>query len=307
MAIEELREKFEVMSGKERLAKFRKLVQNEPLLEVKPSLAGIDPRIQEIEKPSLYYGTGLCTPIELSAEFPFDILSMVFLAEKLRRELSLDQIYHHIADTHAKSNVQFNPKEIDKLAEKTTTKFLRIAKNLGLKNFNVVLSSEFDQTPDYMRVLQEAETDKHEYVKREIADMEWCRRRKNVYVKVGWIIQATETDLGSDERIFDREYRKVFDGGISFLYLKAGRTLDRVRPKASPYIHVPSEHRILLTKGEDVESKLAEAEKEFGGKGLGGARKHLINIVREYENLFGSLGKMSIEDKIATVIERVCS
>ncbi len=304
---EKTKRDYEPMNGRERLILFRKMVQNEPLLEVKPSIEGIDQRLQEIERPSIYYGTGLCTPTDLSQELPFDILSMILLAEKLKKSLGLDQIYHHLADTHAKSNPQFNPQEIDSLANKTKEALLRITKNLELTGFNVILSSEFDNTQKYKQLLEKAETNEHEYVKREITDIEWYRQEKKAYIKLGWIIQATETNLGFDERIFDREYRKVFDSGVSFLYLKAGRTLDKSRPKASPYIHIPGEQRILLVKGEGVKEKLANAEKEFGEKNLGGARKYLISIVREYENLYGPLGTIPIEDKISAIIERVCS
>jgi len=42
----------------------------------------------------------------------------------------------------------------------------------------------------------------------------------------------------------------------------------------------------------------------MGDKHLGGARRHLTNIVRLYEKLFGSFGKISLEEKIEAIIEK---
>jgi len=299
-----MKEREKTMENKDLLTIYKNLIQNEPLIEVHPSLDGINPK-SLTKEGSIYYGTGLCTARELSDALPFDVLGMVLVAEKLRRGMGMKKIYHHIADTHAKSNDIFSSEDVDRQANVARETLGRMAQNLGLENFEILLASEFDQTPEYREIYEGIDTSKHDYVRREVGDMEWYNRYKSVVVKLGWIIQATETDLGFDERVFDREYKAVIGGDLSFVYLKPGRTFDKSRPKVSPYIHVPGEARILLKANEDVKAKITEAEKRLGDKHLGGARRHLTDIVRLYEKLFSSLGNIPFEDKIQTIIDNV--
>ncbi|MFZ5366321.1 MAG: hypothetical protein ACOZBZ_03415 [Patescibacteria group bacterium] len=300
----ELNQSMVEQEEKDRLQIFQNLIRNEPLIEVAPSLAGINPKAVKQESGSIYYGTGLCTARELSLALPFDVLAMVFVAERIRRTMGMKMIYHHIADTHAKSNKLFRDSEIDRQTASVREILTRMRENFGLENLEIILASEFAQSPEYTHIYNNIETDKHEYVKREMADMEWYREYKGVTVKMGWIIQASETNLGFDERVFDREYKDKIGGDLSFVYLEAGRTLDKTRPKASPYIHVAGENRILLRRGEDAARKLMQAKSIMGDKSLGGARRHLMGIVRLYEKLFGSLGRITFEEKVEAIIER---
>lgn len=297
-----MKEKERTMENKDRLTVYKNLIQNEPLIEVHPSLGGISPDSLRPDS-SIYYGTGLCTAKEISDALPFDVLGMVLVAEKIRRGMGMKMVYHHIADTHAKSNCLFDNEEIDRQAASAKDVLERMAGNLGLENFRVLLASEFDGSKEYLEIYNNVVTEKHEYVRREVADMEWYRRYKGVGVKLGWIIQATEVELGLDERVFDREYKATIDEDLSLVYLKPGRTFDKSRPKVSPYIHTPGEPRILLRADEDAKSKIAEAEERLADKHLGGARRHLTDIVRLYEKLFGSLGDIPFEDKIQAIID----
>lgn len=297
-----MKEQGKSMEIKDLITVFRNLIQNEPLIEVHPSLEGINPK-SLTKEGSIYYGTGLCTTRELSDALPFDVLGMVLVAEKLRRGMGMKKIYHHIADTHAKSNDIFSSEDVDRQANVVRETLRRMAQNLGLEDFEILLASEFDQTPEYRNIYKGIDTNKHDYIRREVSDMEWYNKYKGVVVKLGWIIQATETNLGFDERVFDREYKATIGKDLSFVYLKPGRTFDKSRPKVSPYIHIPDEARILLKVNEDVKAKIAEAEKRLGDKHLGGARRHLTDVIRLYEKLFGSLGNISFEDKIQTIIE----
>lgn len=290
----------------ERVQEFKKLLLNEALVESEPSLAGINPGgFGDIQKGSIYYGTGLSTAKELSIALPFDVLSMVLVSEKIRRALGMKKIYHHIADTHAKSNKLFSDDVVDRRTHDVKETMLRVASNMGLVDFEVMLASDFDTSPEYMEIYQSFGTDKHEYVKREVADMEWYRKQKGVAIKLGWIIQASETELGFDERVFDREYKATIGECLSFMYLKPGRTFDKSRPKVSPYIHVSNETRILLEADEDAKRKIAEAEVRLGDKHLGGARRNLSDIIRLYEKLIQPLGNIPFEDKVQHVIDNV--
>lgn len=199
-----------------------------------------------------------------------------------------------------------DPQEVDRRAKTVRETLLRVADNLQLKRFHVVLSSEFDQSSEYESLVQHfrERSQEHEYVIREMADMEWYRIRHGTCVKIGWIIQATEASVGFDEKLFDTEYKRIEGDKLSFVYTKPGRTLDLSRPKASPYIQIEGENRLLLQRGKNVAQKLKEAAQKTEDPHLGGARKHIESIVRVYERLFGSFGRIPLEEKVQAIIDK---
>ena len=287
------------------------IVKNAAILEVSPSLDGISEQFNQIASKhddlSIYYGTGICTPQELSVALPFDVLGMMLFAEKLRRSLGFSKVIHHIADTHAKTNLHLDAAEADKIADKTLETIERIVGNLSL-SIQPVLSSSFDSSSEYRELLHTIPKQQHDYIWREVADMEWYRRKDNMYLKLGWIIQSARTSLGSDERVFDSAYRAAISQPLSFLYLKAGRTLDLNRPKASPYISIPGEQRIILDPQENVRAKLQQAEQTSGKHGkahMRGIKKHLLAIVRLYQEVVSPLDRnLSLEEKVQIIIDR---
>lgn len=282
------------------------VIKNEALIEAQPSLEGLSPDLDSHEGGTIYYGTGLTTPKAIGVGLPLDVMGMILVSERLRRAGNLSGITHHIADTHAKTNTWIDPLEVDRRAHEVQEVLLRATSNLGMENFQVVLSSDFDSTPEYQEIAEHfSSSDKHEYVIREMADMEWYRRNANMVMKCGWIIQGSETASGFDERLFDREYMSFEGHPISFIYTKPGRTFDKSRPKASPYIQIAGENRLLLSRDENVRSKMESAAEQFGDIYLGGARKHLENIVRLYEKLFGSMGRVDLEDKLQMIIDKL--
>jgi len=296
-------------SGESQLSRYDtlvKLVKNEALIEAEPSLAFLNPSIADTVGGSIYYGTGLTTPREISVGLPFDVLGMVLIAEKLRRGGGFDNIYHHIADTHAKTNEWIDPEAVDTQAARVVETLDIVKTNLGLDGFYPILSSSFDSTPEYREIYESfAESAENEYVRLEMTDMEWYRRNHGVNLKLGWIIQAKETELGFDERRFDREYLRFKGPAMSFIYTKPGRTFDLSRPKVSPYIKTKDESRLLLNPFEKVKEIMDSAVETSGDKHLGGARKHLESIVRLYESLYGNLGKIPVEDKLQAIMDKV--
>ncbi len=282
-------EQDESMHMQDRVAEVTKVIRNDALIEAAPTLDYFDPNCLEQPGGSIYYGTGLTTPNAISEGLPFDTLGMMLTAEKVRRAGNLETVYHHIADTHAKTNSWIDPVAVDAVADRTVGALEQIKHNLGLEHFQFVLSSSFDNDPEYQALVESfSSSEEHEYVRREMADMEWYRTRGDVRIKMGWVIQAKETDMGFDERRFDREYLRFHPGQMSFVYTKPGRTFDTSRPKASPYISVAGEPRLRLAPGIDVDEVFAAT----GDPNLGGAKKHLATIVRAYEDLYGSLGKI---------------
>lgn len=282
-----------------------KIIKNEALIEMQPSLEGLSNVLDNTEGGAIYYGTGVATPNHPSVGLPFDVLGMILIAEKMKRKAGFTDIYHHIADTHAKTNDWVDPAQVDRRAAEVRSVLEAVAANLGLEGFHIMLSSEFDGTPEYQELLAQFQSsDKHDYVKHEMADMEWYRIHHGVVMKAGWIIQAAETSLGADERLFDREYKKFKGDQLAFLYTKPGRTFDLSRPKASPYIQIPGEHRLLLDSDENARATIDEAVNRTGDFEIGGARKHLKSIVRLYESVFGPIGKdIELEDKIQFILD----
>lgn len=291
----------------DRLTAITKVIRNEALIEAGPSLDFLKP--ESLEKPggSIYYGTGLTTPRAISIGLPFDMLGMMLTAEKLRQAGNFEKVYHHIADTHAKTNDWIQPSAVDAIAHKTVATLEQIQHNLGLENFRFVRASSFDASPEYQGLVHSFDSSpEHEYVRREMADMEWYREMADVRIKMGWIIQAQETDMGFDERRFDREYLRFHPDQMSFIYTKPGRTFDTSRPKASPYISIADESRLMLDPSVNV-GEVFEATND--PKQLGGAAKHLQSIVRLYESLYGNLGKIgkdgvTFESKVQHIIDK---
>lgn len=282
-----------------------KVVKNEALIEAEPSLTFLNPNIDDLKSGSIYYGTGLTTPREISVGLPFDVLGMILIAEKLRRVGGFQNIYHHIADTHAKTNEWIDPKAVDQRAITVIETLTTVKTNLSLDSFFPILSSSFDTSDEYRAIYDSfTSSAEHEYVKLEMADMEWYRRLHGVNLKLGWIIQAKETELGFDERRFDREFLRFMGPVMSFIYTKPGRTFDLNRPKASPYIKVREENRLLLDGDVNVHAVIEDAVAKSGDNHLGGARKHLESIARLYEGLYGNLGKLPLEDKLQAIINK---
>ncbi|MBI4256727.1 hypothetical protein HY626_01565 [Candidatus Uhrbacteria bacterium] len=266
----------------------RIFLQNEPLFHSEPSLAMIDPAFLTKPFGSVYYGTGLTTPRSPSIGLPFDILIFILGAERLRRLMGLDRIYHHIADTHALTNPFCTPEVVAAMAAEYRDVIGKIARAADIP-VDVRLSSDFDRSDEYEALLARVHTDKAEYVRRELADMLWYRETHSVRLKLGWLLQAGESELGFDERLYDREFRVRCDEHMSFAYVVAGRTLDPKRMRASPYIAVADERRILFKPGEDVRAKIEQALPSWGAdKTMGGLVRHLGGILRLWDRLTGS-------------------
>ncbi len=290
---------------------FNKVLSNEPLIESEPSIKGISRALLQARTGAIYYGTGLTTPRSLSVGLPFDVLGMVLTAEKLRRTLNLNKIVHHIADTHAMTNPFASAEAVELLAVSAQDTMTRVAAHLQLPHLKVIRSSSFDHTSEYQASFASIQTDKNDYVRRELADVRWYQVHEGLILKMGWIIQAAETAEGFDERLYDNEYRRIFGPDMSFIYLKAGRTFDAKRRKASPYIAIPDEQRIMLQSGERVQEKLDTALANWPepkDRTLGGAINHINAILRLYDRLAPEpIGAGTLPERIQRVIDRIFS
>ena len=84
------------------------------------------PSLLHTRNPSIFFGVGLCTSREPAVALPFDILSFFFLAEKLRRELSLDTIFVLIANEHALTNKFMTEEIVNKLRQHMQSTLTRL-------------------------------------------------------------------------------------------------------------------------------------------------------------------------------------
>jgi hypothetical protein len=282
---------------------FESLIRSIPLIEPESSLRGIQPELGQSTGGSLYFGTGLTTSKAMSVGVPFDVLGMLLVAENIRRALGLEWIIQLIADTHAKSNPFCKTEEVDAMATKMSETCKRMARLLGIEEHYVSLkSSGIDNSPDYLEIFGGIRTEDHEYVRREWADIEYLRRHRNLRLKLSWTIGSKVNKVGFDERLYDLRFRDVMGQTMSFMYLWPGRTLDKQRPKVSPYISIAGEQRILFAPNENVESKLSAAELTMGADSLKGVKEHLHNIIQLFEGIHGPLAANSTEEKVQAVI-----
>ncbi|PJA45772.1 hypothetical protein CO174_01560 [Candidatus Uhrbacteria bacterium CG_4_9_14_3_um_filter_50_9] len=227
-------------------------------------------------------------------------------AEFFRRSLGLDAIHHHIADTHALSNDFCTPEGVAEIAAEYRDVLMRIARVTGVE-LNVHLSSEFDTTDTYKALLSEIHTGKGEYVDRELTDMLWYRRQHGVSLKLGWLIQAIKSEQGFDERLYDEAFREHCDGGMSFAYVQPGRTFDQRRMKASPYIAIPGERRIVFKPDTNARAVYEEAVEVWGDKKLGGAVNHLNAVLRLWDKISKTPAPRTgdVIDRVQAIIDLV--
>ena len=245
---------------------------------------------------NLYFGIGLCNRDKLTDGLPIDILEMILVGERLGGDKHI-----LIADSHAKTN-GFSKYDIDRIANEEKEILMRVCENLGFSRWNVLLVSEIDGTNDY-RCFADSVNENNDYVRRELADMEWFRQHMDVVLKLGWVIGGSRN---SDELSFDRKYMEWFLYPMSFMYLESGKTFDRKKPKAPPYFSENSENRIILQNGEKVASKVYDAKRRFGEKEqtIRGYLNFLKDIARLYEKVCGAMDKGPVEYRVQQILDR---
>tara|TARA_Y100000031_G_C8224647_1_gene387684 strand:+ start:328 stop:1185 length:858 start_codon:yes stop_codon:yes gene_type:complete len=271
---------------------FARFITQEPLLETKPSLAGIS-QIPDVE--ALYFGLGLCNGVPmLSAGLPVDVLSMILTGEQL-------EISKHIllADTHAITN-GFDAQSTNRLAGHYQEALHRAVENLGFSGWQVTRASEIDQTSTYKDLLSTIEAS-HDYIRRELADMRWFNQEHRVNLKVGWALNGSKN---SDERSFDQEFQRQFDDPLGFIYVIPGRTFDPNRLRSAPYFCTNPEERILLHPDENVAHKITLAQEKFGQQATRPYEKFLSQVIRLYDKTVERTERGPIAGRLQQVIDR---
>ena len=268
-----------------------RLIQQEPLIAREPSIEGT----KDLEIPtSLYFGIGLCNRHSVSQGLPIDVLSIVLMSERVGTDKCI-----LIADTHAKSN-GFDWQEIDRVAKQNQETLYRVCENLALPRWGIVTASSIDQAREYQEILNSI-NEENEYVRRELADIEWFRQNKGTRLKAGWSLNGNRD---SSETFFDKKYKELFSDEMSFLYLEPGRTFDPKKPKSIPYFCEDTEARIVLDRAENIEEKFRRAKDCFGEQGVRTYQKFLNHLVRLYDSVIEPTERGPTEYRVQQIVER---
>jgi len=282
-----------------KITEISKLFENEPLIINWHNIK----RLKNNKSGSIFFGLGLVSRNQLSVGIPFDILSFFFVSEILKNSLNLSKVIVLIADSHALSNRIFDNMQIQNQANLTLTQAQKIVRNFAFNNFEIIMASDMHKLPSFQSILSKLPKFENKYLRLEIADTLWLTNNRNLKIKIGWAISKENRTEGNDERFFDNDIIKMCPN-LSLIHLQAGRTLDSNRPKASPYLSVRNEHRILLLKNENVNEKLKTAKNNWTDKSMGGLISHLHDIVHSFENIQGRLPFNTLEQKIKFILDK---
>ena len=268
----------------------RRFIEQESLVVTKPSLEATG----QLNFPaSLYFGIGLCSKSTLSQGLPIDILSMMFIAERLSSEK-----YLLIADAHARNN-GFPERAIGKLSYQYQETLQRICENLNLQ-WKIIPASEVGVREDYHAILHSL-FHENAYVRKEMADICWFESCTSIKLKLGWALSENKE---GGELFFDQAFRQAFPSQMSFIYVEAGRTFNPRRLREAPYLCHEEEARILLSKGEHAETKLMHARNRFGKEAVHSCEKYLNSLLRLYSKIIGPVEKGPLEQRIQYVLDR---
>jgi hypothetical protein len=285
-----------------------KFLLNEPLIIKDDGL--FSNSFMNIQGTNIFFGVGLATDKEVSVGIPFDILGMILTAERMRSKLSFDKVIIQIADEHAISNSFVNKSKIQLSANSLKRRLDRMMERFGFDNFEIVLSSEtskFEIKEELSNIQLDRELSKllqNKYFFLELVDIEFFRRFHNVSTKISWMIPGTVSN-GHDERFFDSKFESVWGQNINFINLQPGFTFEKNNWRTSPYIHKEGQNRILIDRDELVIDKFQKAEQEWNDTNMIGTKKHLQDIVRLFETMFGRIGNLSLEEKIVKIIRTI--
>lgn len=216
-----------------------------------PLIAAVELYEPPMRGGALFVGTGFATSRQLGSALPFDLLMTILVADRQRRMFDLEQVVHLIADNHATTNTFADPREVRRLAAEAEEDIPRVVAALGIEDYNVVLGSEVERSQTYRDLLAKVPRGiGHEYVRREVADIEWARVTQGAVAKLGWTAHrdpaAATRQRSFDERRFDAAHRVAFGHPLSNIYTHPGRNDDPRRPRVAPYVMLSEEVRPTL-------------------------------------------------------------
>jgi hypothetical protein len=246
---------------------------------------------------SLYFGIGLvASDNTLSEHLPFDILSMLFTAEHLRREHITDHNYILIADSHAIASGA-DKDEIHKIAIQRESELTSILSGLQFTDWTILRASTLASTEEYNNILATIPL-KNPYERQELADIAYFATKHDVGIKLGWAVHNGKRD----ETAFDTLFSSLVGLPLHFIYTIPGKTCDPQKPRSPPYICTDPRARILLDQAENVHEKLATAEKLFGKDGVSCYTNLIRSIIRAYTTTIGPLPSGNLAERAQELI-----
>lgn len=255
---------------------------------------------------NIFFGIGLMTHNAVSEAVPFDVLGMFFLAELLRKLVGGEKVFIVVADQHAMTNQLISTEKIEEKTRQIVSIFQSVIQTFSLEHFEIIQTTPLNFDESIKKIYRALPAIPNDYLKHEIADTIWLTRFHHVGIKLGWAMNSTRAIEGHDERFFDTEIAQ-FCPDVSFIHAKPGRTGDRKRPRVSPYVSLAGEERLLLDKNEQASVKLQKWREEKENLAIKPLLRHISQIVRLQEQLFSSLGLISLGEKVDTIIKKIFS
>lgn len=307
--------------------RFAQVISNTHSIPIKISLANINPFTQFENHPPILFGMGGGSQ-RLCQGLPFDVLSMVLTAEKLRRELDLGTINilcaNDITHTNIGKHPEFSIESIDRVMSAERDLLRLVIDRFGFgDHFRIFLSTDLEKEvgPGLKQEYDEMVLDAKEvpfvydqYYAMEIAEMYSLINQSVGGVKLGWFMNNADPKNPKyimDEQPFDARYAlylasRRLTNKVSIPYARAGVRLypdsSGHAQKVPPYIDYDPKNRILLSPFEDAVTKMIEASKAGGGTNFKYIRRHFFTINKLFEELV--LGHTVRKDRLSEKPEK---
>lgn len=279
-----------------------KQLKNNSLLLTQLTDKEIEHIAVQFQGKNVFFGVGLVTQKSISIATPFDVLGMFFTAEQLRRLVVGEKIFVFVADQHAKTNTQLSQDIVIKRTNETILLFENIIHNFNLQHITIVRTTTLNNVQEIRKIFAALPNFDNDYVKHEVADVCWLQQFHNVGIKLGWSMSATTNIEGHDERFFDQTIKK-FCPTVLFLHLVPGRTFDEKRSRVSPYISIDGERRLVLQQQIVVQDVLNRFKKECSPEVFKATLRHLSQISRLHDDLFGPTMHKSLTEKLQILMD----
>lgn len=248
-------------------------------------------------------GIGLCSGTTVSRGLPIDVLGLLLSAESLRRTIGARWVTVLVADEHAR-RAGADPLAVARQTRVVTTLLARCIRCELLPCLEVLRAGRLHHERSYQRVLADVERRAHDddgdYLRRQLADMHWLASLPGGTLKLGWALDDRDCEHRRDEVAFDQRYRQLCGNDLGFVYCKPGRTLDPLRPKASPYIVLSPRQRVLLEPAEASLEKVDAAPRE-AARGV----KHLLRAIIRVANQTWSPLRGSLSARLQGLFARL--
>ncbi len=192
---------------------------------------------------NIYFGVGVCTRSTLSKGIPFDILSLIFCAEYLRRMAGGTQVFYLIADTHAVLTGH-DASEVAAYTYKLSALLENIISTLSLPHECLVSSF----VGNIGLIDMDSVQDNQKYMTAQLTDMLYFIKHHGVGYKLGWKyneLVKSQQKLGYDEHHFDIEAKNK-SLPMRYCYTQPGFTMDEQTRMVPPYVSVTPKDRVLF-------------------------------------------------------------